>query len=653
MKGIRFGLCALFLFGGMVLQAAPVSQNRALDVARKVFAGQPATKAAGEVKLLWDGEDIATKSTVQPAFYVFTRDGGGFVIIAGDDNVQPILAFSEDSPFAVEGMPENVKWWMDQIKNHVRSARTQSPEIALQWSGLMDTKAKIDESLLSPTSINTHSATVCWNQSAPANEMAPTYANQNNTQSVCGCLPLAMSEILTWFGWPNQGVGSTSEYQYYPVNVGLTTIPSRDLTALTITDEQWLSLQALDTYQEFVNCTDPIRSKLSELVYDCGLLLKAKFNAGGNFGGTGAYSVDVPSAFSEHMKYNKGCYLDFLSNHTIDEWNGLLKLQVLDHPVLYCGVASLGGGNDAGHAYVLDGYAQMNLSGEDVFHFNFGWGGACNGYYYSNYQDQRGGVENSPYSFDMQLQALFDFIPDKIGNSEAKQRLIMESNSFLMHEDPEDDTSPIITHTYIGMRAAAPIEKNVAIPLEVCYTNYSTEKYNGIVKLVLEESNGTPIETLDVFDWGAVGGLPVNMSYFYLSNYPSSSFTISKDFGFGDRLVLYYTDDLAKSNYVRMIGALDGSVVFELPVMPVPFIKTDDSYTVGKSFQFQLMNYDGQYLGTKWTITDPDGNVSSNLPQSQREFKLTKSGNYKIQATVASTVGGAEIETIVTFITVD
>ena len=73
MKGKRFVLFAFVLLEGILLQAAPVSQSRALDVARKVFAAQPATKAAGDVKLIWDGEDIATKANVQPAFYVFGR----------------------------------------------------------------------------------------------------------------------------------------------------------------------------------------------------------------------------------------------------------------------------------------------------------------------------------------------------------------------------------------------------------------------------------------------------------------------------------------------------------------------------------------------------------------------------------------------------
>ena len=85
-------LLVLLIFGGS-LSAAPVSSSRALDIAIKIFAAQPATKAVGgSLRIVWDGEDVATKAAVQPAFYVVARDGGGFVIVAGDDNVRPILA---------------------------------------------------------------------------------------------------------------------------------------------------------------------------------------------------------------------------------------------------------------------------------------------------------------------------------------------------------------------------------------------------------------------------------------------------------------------------------------------------------------------------------------------------------------------------------
>ena len=120
-------LCVVILFCGLNLQAKPVSVNQAQDIAKKILGSQPATKSgSSQIRLIWDGEDVATKAS-QPAFYVFGRDGGGFVIIAGDDNVTPVLAISESNEFKPEGMPETVKWWMDRMKVYVRTAKIMLP----------------------------------------------------------------------------------------------------------------------------------------------------------------------------------------------------------------------------------------------------------------------------------------------------------------------------------------------------------------------------------------------------------------------------------------------------------------------------------------------------------------------------------------------
>jgi len=640
MKVRRLILCAFLLLGGISLQAAPVSQSRALDVAKKVFAAQPATKAVGDVKLIWDGEDIATKSAVQPAFYVFGRDGGGFVIVAGDDNVKPVLALSDRDEFKVEDMPDNVKWWMESIKAYVRSAKTQSPEAARQWADFVATKAKIEEELL--TIVSSSSETVCWNQHAPANELAPIVTGQD--QAVCGCLPLAIAEILTWFGWPNTAAGSTEAYdsKMYDTQghlVGYWPMPAYDLeNEFSMTDEEWGQLQALKTFSAFQYCTDPVRTKLAKLVYACGVLVQASFNDSAH-GGTGATSSNVAEPFSEHMKYNKGTDHDYFANHTPREWISKLKEQVLQHPVLYCGRAHEPG-VDAGHAYVVDGYA--TLEEDDVFHFNFGWGGRCNGYYYASYQNTKG-TDGGAYNFNYGLEAFFDFIPDKTGTSKAFRKLeLVEGTLNFKTGGP---------YTFIGIATDAPIQKG-KVNLALCYMNTSNTTYDGIVKIVLEDKAGgikqdnmyvCPFEKTDGFG-------PYFFDYYRMTD--GLYVTITEDLEFGDRLALYYTDDDDWTHFVRMGGSVDGSTVLELPVMPAAFIKTEATYKVGDYFQFQLMNNDYQYLGTNWTITLPDNGLTALYAQSDREFYLAQPGTYKIEAAVAPAEGDPVVETLVTYITV-
>ena len=200
MKRILTLLCTAFLFGTFVLQAAPVTRSQALDVAKKVFAVQPATKAAGDVIFIWDGEYVATKS-IQPAFYVFGRDGGGFVIVAGDDNVQPILALSDSNEFRVDGMPSNVKWWMERMKAWVRSATTQSQSVRDQWAKFTSTKA--GAAITGEVTDKVEHLTPEWDQTDTLqgrliyNSLCPMDKAQPTRRCITGCVATAISEVLT------------------------------------------------------------------------------------------------------------------------------------------------------------------------------------------------------------------------------------------------------------------------------------------------------------------------------------------------------------------------------------------------------------------------------------------------------------------------
>ena len=293
MKRIIAFLAASFLLGIFSLHAAPVSESTALDIARKLFAAQPATKSQSDaVRLVWNGEDAATKA-IHPAFYVFSRDGGGFVIIAGDDNVQPVLALSDRNAFKVEGMPENVRWWMERMKEYVRAAKSQSAEVRSRWSNLIDTKSAVSQELVSDEFLS--SRTNEWSQNEPFNLKAPRVTGQAD-QSVTGCLPLAMAEILTWFGSPTYGTGTLEAYNYSYYaddNTGPWgyTIPGYTLS----TEYDWTALKSLSTVTACMNASDEVKDNLSQLIYDCGVMLGAEFNSDIH-GGTSASDSRVGSS---------------------------------------------------------------------------------------------------------------------------------------------------------------------------------------------------------------------------------------------------------------------------------------------------------------------------------------------------------------------
>ena len=124
-----------------------------------------------------------------------------------------------------------------------------------------------------------------------------------------------------------------------------------------------------------------------------------------------------------------------------------------------------------------------------------------------------------------------------------------------------------------------------------------------------------------------------------------------QEFEFGDRIAGYYSANGDGTSWTRIDVPGNGSIVGELPLVPAAFIQTKAPYRVGDLFEFRLINYDQVYAGTVWTITAPDGTVSS-IPQSDRDFELTQSGKYKIDAAISPDPGDAAVEHVVTFITV-
>ncbi len=646
MKSIRILFCAFLLLGGITLQAAPVSQSRALDVAKRVFAAQPATKAAGDVKLIWNGEDIATKSAVQPAFYVFGRDGGGFVIVAGDDNVTPVLAISDRNEFKVEGMPENVKWWMDRMKAYVRATSSQTAEVRDQWSKFMETKA--GASISGTVTGKVEHLTPEWGQgdiyhSGQVDQRQ--YFNSKcpkDTQgkyTITGCVATAISEVMTVLSglpaysttMPTHGDGSVAPYEVGSGYVAASTDPLNPYTLGTVYD--WEHLRTLTNWQAIEAAiaagNGALVDNMDQLLADVGAVMRAEYSRGN----TSAYTAKAPGYIAEYFGFNKAAYMDLASHYSRRQWEEKLKGQLVERPIIYNGRTE---DDKYGHAFVFDGYGKYE--GEDVFHVNFGWEGSCNGYYYETNLDSDG---NPKYNYSWSCEAIFDFYPDPNPGSSTYPIKIGYS--------AVNANASGTTVAFRGIVSAQTFESGVTNKLYIgAIQNFGNAPYVGKFKLVREKRDGSSSDITTFQTFTAESPLEPDYRVWNWWN----SFT-QYDFEFGEHLVVYYSTDAEGTAWEKVSCPESGEFVGELALLPVNFIKTEATYHVGDWFAFRLMNNDKPYTGTKWTIVAPDGTtVGSNVPQSQREIKLTQAGTYKIQAAVAQSEGDPVVETVVTYITV-
>ena len=605
---------ALFIIAAILLDtllfAGPVSREKALQVAGKVFRSAPETKgSASALQIVWDGEFEQTKGNVAPAFYVVTREGGGFVIVAGNDNVQPVLGFSFENPFVVEGMPAHVRAWMEQIKSYVRSGLAATPEVKEKWAGFMDTKA--NNMFSGPFADEfEESLTGKWGQNAPFNYYAPTVPGQDS-QSVTGCVPLALAEIMAWFGTRNRASGSGT-VQGYTYNVDYGTSTTYTILSHSLgTVYNWEAFkncdERADFYINYPTMTDLGRN-VAQLVYDIGTILQVKYNDGnGKSTGTSGnlYYLD---RLTTMLYYNKGARELYYWNYSPGKWLSMLIDEIRKHPV-YC--------SGFGHAYVADGFA-TTYDGDQVVHYNLGWFGHCNGYYSNTSMITDEGEFTS-------VSALFDFYPDPEGTSEGRTEI-----SFF-YEAGEN----------CGLTS---MEKSGSQTiLEYCsVTNTGSIEFSGKLALFKVDKNGNRGNKLWEIN---ISSLPV-LGYYDFYNQYAIQFSTPSNLSFGDKYVLFYKKDGSSEEYLPVVNERKDKVLSEAAVYPTAFIKTKASYSVGDAFVFELTNHDYKYGNdsTFWTVTDPDGEEST-YSQDDYQCQLNKAGEYKIAVST-------EEETIVTYITV-
>jgi hypothetical protein len=92
-----FVLCCLLAFWGSFAFAAPVGVAQAEQVAGKFMASVQPQPYAQPVSLdLWLTSSSSEMTGAIAYYYTFTLTSGGFVLVAGDDRVYPIIAYALD-----------------------------------------------------------------------------------------------------------------------------------------------------------------------------------------------------------------------------------------------------------------------------------------------------------------------------------------------------------------------------------------------------------------------------------------------------------------------------------------------------------------------------------------------------------------------------
>ncbi|MBR7154449.1 MAG: Spi family protease inhibitor, partial [Paludibacteraceae bacterium] len=136
MKKIFLGLVALMV--SVTLMAERVSVEDATLVANH-FMNSAATSS---LKKATPAKRMVHKAVAEEnLYYIYQNaDGEGWVIVAADDAVMPILAYSETGTFRTDNMPVNIRKWMGKYNNFIRKIEDDgvaaSAETQAEWKAL-------------------------------------------------------------------------------------------------------------------------------------------------------------------------------------------------------------------------------------------------------------------------------------------------------------------------------------------------------------------------------------------------------------------------------------------------------------------------------------------------------------------------------------
>jgi hypothetical protein len=288
-------------------------------------------------------------------YYVFDKGSdNGYVIVSGDDRAKTILGYSDSGHFDFTALPANMKDWLVSYENEIRNL----PDTVLRsvtFSEPTVSKVKAEETGSFLTAISPLLGSIKWDQGSPYNDLCPVVDSINGGKAVTGCVATGMAQVMRYHKWPVQGTGSNS-YTTATLKIPL----SLDFSN-TIFD--WDNMT--ETYSS--SSTVAQKSAVANLMYNCGVAVSMNYNTS-----SGANTEAMAIALKTNFGYDANLQHYSRDYFNRAEWVNLLKIELnASRPVLYRGNT-----NDAGHLFVCDGY-----DSNDLFHFNWGWGGSSNGYF--------------------------------------------------------------------------------------------------------------------------------------------------------------------------------------------------------------------------------------------------------------------------------
>ena len=360
----RIALLGLFLLAAGMVFASGINEKQAWRVAANfVFEKQKSAVT------------VASMEAEENVYYLFRLAPKGFVLVAANDAVTPILGYSFGNDFADN---RDVRYLLNRYGKEMNDIAQRgvvaSAYIAGKWQYYLQENFKPRSSRggngCGPLLSSLWDQSMYFNTYCPWDVRAGAYYDYRVPN---GCVALAMASILHYYQYPEHGVGGVS---YQPIGYDRQTINFGQHT---------YDYAAMSDFPLFYD------GELSKLTWHCGVAVKMGYTPYGS----GSTGMEASDQFRNIFKYNNP---SIVGPSVFEDWTAALVAQFdKGYPVFYTA-----NNDQGGHAFVLDGY-----DSDSLIHVNWGWGGASNGFFQADNLDP----DHDGHAYNSNERALFNLYP--------------------------------------------------------------------------------------------------------------------------------------------------------------------------------------------------------------------------------------------------
>ncbi len=319
-------------------------------------------------------------------YYIFNvNKENGFVIIASEDVVSPILGYSFENRYEENNLPPALKHLLNNYSQQISFAKenkiSATDEIQDQWNKLkfasIDKSSKSIEPLLLTN----------WNQTGFYNELCPEDSEASNGRVPVGCVAIAMAQVMKYYNYPETG---TNSYSYTPGGWWGDGVYGTLSANFANTTYKWNEMP----YNLNRSC-----EPLAKFLLHCGIAVSMNYGPDGS-GSQTEYTAD---ALEQYFRYSNDVEALSKDNYSEANWNNILQNELDNNRV----IIYAGSSETVGHAWNIDGY-----QGDNHYHMNWGWGGSYNGYFYLNDLVINATADGEPMVLEYNHTAVVNIYPE-------------------------------------------------------------------------------------------------------------------------------------------------------------------------------------------------------------------------------------------------